>query len=115
MGTSWPMQRFARLLLLFLTGVAGYVVQTGRSMAQNEPRGKQMYARVGCYECHGFEGQGGSAGPQLIAQTLNLQEFTKYIRQPGGQMPPYTAKVLSDQDLADIYAFIKTLPKASQK
>ena len=26
-------------------------------------------------------------------------------------MPPYTAKVLSDSDLADIYAFVKSVPQ----
>jgi hypothetical protein len=25
-------------------------------------------------------------------------------------MPPYTAKVLSDQDLADIYAYLMSIP-----
>ena len=25
-------------------------------------------------------------------------------------MPPYTAKVVSDQELADIYAFLLTIP-----
>jgi hypothetical protein len=26
-------------------------------------------------------------------------------------MPPYTAKVLSDSELADIYAFLRSVPK----
>ena len=26
-------------------------------------------------------------------------------------MPPYTAKVVTDQDLADIYAFLLTIPQ----
>jgi mono/diheme cytochrome c family protein len=29
---------------------------------------------------------------------------------PTGQMPPYTVKVVSDQELADIYAFVLTIP-----
>jgi ubiquinol-cytochrome c reductase cytochrome c subunit len=34
----------------------------------------------------------------------------EYVRAPQGQMPPYTSKVLSDTELADIYAFLKSLP-----
>jgi cytochrome c1 len=35
-----------------------------------------------------------------------------YVRNPApGSMPAYRAKVLADQELADIYAFIKSLPE----
>jgi hypothetical protein len=34
-----------------------------------------------------------------------------YVRQPAGQMPPYTSRVVSDQDLADIWAFLRSLPQ----
>jgi ubiquinol-cytochrome c reductase cytochrome c subunit len=36
--------------------------------------------------------------------------FSKYVRQPTGEMPPYTAKVVSDQELADLYAFLQSIP-----
>ena len=36
--------------------------------------------------------------------------FARYVRRPTAQMPPYTAKVVSDQELADIYAFLLTIP-----
>jgi cytochrome c1 len=29
-------------------------------------------------------------------------------------MPPYTEKVVTDQELADIYAFLKSLPEPSK-
>ena len=37
--------------------------------------------------------------------------FSQYIRKPTGDMPPYTTKVLSDQDIADIYAWVNARPK----
>ena len=37
--------------------------------------------------------------------------FTNQLRTPRNQMPPYTAKVLSDADVADIYAYLQTLPQ----
>jgi ubiquinol-cytochrome c reductase cytochrome c subunit len=67
----------------------------------------------GCYECHGLEAQGGSAGPPLSTRSLTLQALMKYVRQPGGQMPPYTSKVLPERDLAEIYAFLRALPEPS--
>jgi hypothetical protein len=38
-----------------------------------------------------------------------LRAVQRYVRQPTGQMPPYTAKVVSDKDLADIYAFLQSV------
>ena len=37
--------------------------------------------------------------------------FVSQLRTPRNQMPPYTAKVLSEADLADIYAFLQSLPQ----
>jgi mono/diheme cytochrome c family protein len=33
------------------------------------------------------------------------------VRKPANQMPPYTEKVVSDSDLADIHAFLRSLPQ----
>jgi len=75
-------------------------------------RGKQIYMRVGCYQCHGREAQGASGtGPRLGPRPIAFAAFSRYIRQPTGQMPPYTSKVVSDQELADMYAFLQSLPQ----
>lgn len=73
-------------------------------------KGKTRYAAVGCYQCHGYVGQGG-VGPKLAPGPMAFAEFLKYTREPKGQMPPYTNKYLTDQDMADIYAFLLTIPK----
>lgn len=67
----------------------------------------------GCYECHGREGQGAAqgAGPRIGPPLLSQDALTKYVRQPSGQMPPYTSKVISDQELADIFAYLQSRPK----
>jgi ubiquinol-cytochrome c reductase cytochrome c subunit len=64
----------------------------------------------GCSQCHGAEAQGGAAGPRLGPRPLPLAALTAYVRKPAGEMPPYTAKVLPDRDLADIHAFLTSLP-----
>jgi ubiquinol-cytochrome c reductase cytochrome c subunit len=68
--------------------------------------------KTGCYQCHGNEGQGGVAGPRLApAPMLAFRAFVTYVRAPRGEMPPYTAKVMSEQNLADIYAYLAARPQ----
>jgi mono/diheme cytochrome c family protein len=74
-------------------------------------RGAGLYARTGCYQCHANEGQGGAQGPRLGPDPLTLARFTWYVRNPSGGMPPYTDVVMSDQDLADIHAFLTARPQ----
>ena len=57
-------------------------------------------------------GQGGAAGATLAATKLNAQGFIRYARRPADQMPAYTEKVISDQELTDVFAFIKSVPPA---
>jgi len=83
--------------------------------AGNAEAGKKFFTKDGCYECHGREGQGAAlaAGPRIGPPQLSSEAFTKYVHQPTGQMPPYTSKVISDQELADIYAYLQSRPKAT--
>jgi len=74
--------------------------------------GKKLYAKDGCYECHGYAGQGSRDGPRIAATSLTLQAVLRYVRRPLGAMPAFTAKVLSDQELSDIYAYLKSLAPA---
>lgn len=80
------------------------------SLQGNAENGKKLFAAYGCYQCHGRQGAGAAIAPRIGPPALTLAGVTRYVRAPTGQMPPYTAKVVSDQDLADIYAFLKTFP-----
>jgi len=83
----------------------------GTAQAAGVPeKGKQLFEKYGCYECHGYAGQGPFVGARIAATSLSLQGFTRYIRRPSGEMPAYTIKVVSDEELADIYAYLKSLP-----
>jgi mono/diheme cytochrome c family protein len=82
------------------------------SPAGDAVSGKIIYSSHGCYECHGGQGQGSTlTGPRVGPDPIPFSAFVEYLRQPAGQMPPYTAKVISDGELANIYAFLKSLPK----
>jgi len=79
--------------------------------AANAENGKRLYTSYGCYECHGREGQGSPvSGARLAPRPIELRYFIAYVRQPTGQMPPYTAKVVSDAELADMRAFLNAVP-----
>jgi mono/diheme cytochrome c family protein len=80
------------------------------AFAQNAENGKRLFTRDGCYECHGYAGQGTIAGARLAPPVLNAQGMIRYIRKPAGAMPAFTDKVLSDQEVNDIYAYLKTIP-----
>jgi mono/diheme cytochrome c family protein len=71
-----------------------------------------LFVRNGCYQCHGYAGQGGVAGARIAATVLSAQALIRYVRRPAGQMPAYTEKVATDQELTDIHAYLKTLPAA---
>lgn len=74
--------------------------------------GKQIYLADGCFACHGRIGQGGQYyGPTpVLAQTdLPFDAFEQQLREPVDNMPPFAAAVLSDQQAADIYAYLQTL------
>jgi ubiquinol-cytochrome c reductase cytochrome c subunit len=76
----------------------------------NVENGKKLFNSVGCWMCHGYSAQGGT-GTRLGPDTAALSAFIKYVRTPTGQMPPYTAKVLKDSEIGDIFAFLKTIPR----
>ena len=84
--------------------------KSGQPDAAGAVRGKKLFVSYGCYECHGRAAQGG-VGPRLGPDPLPLSFIEKYVRHPSGAMPPYTQKTVSDQDLADIYAYLKSLPQ----
>ena len=77
----------------------------------NAERGKALYQKTGCYQCHSNEAQGGSAGPRLGPNPVPFARFVAYVRAPRGEMPPYTAKVMSEQELGDVYAFLEARPR----
>ncbi|HTC88305.1 MAG TPA: cytochrome c [Bryobacteraceae bacterium] len=95
-----------RILMMILFASLLFA-QTPSGNAQN---GRKLFENYGCYQCHGREAQGGlGTGPRLGPKPIAFVAVQRYIRHPTGQMPPYTAKVVSDKDLADIYAFLQSV------
>jgi len=78
--------------------------------------GKRVFMKDGCYECHGREGQGSNmSGPRIAPNPPPLEVILGYVRKPSGEMPPYTAKVISDAELTDIYAYLQSRPRPEKE
>lgn len=73
-------------------------------------RGQDTYMRVGCYQCHGTDGQGNDAGPMLTPDTLPAEAIANFIRFSPGRMPVYPEEILSDTEISDIVAFLESVP-----
>jgi ubiquinol-cytochrome c reductase cytochrome c subunit len=111
------MQRlFVSLAGLALAAGAGFGAALAQQPAKLPPaaeHGRKLFAADGCYQCHGYQGEGSaSAGPKLAPQPLPLDAFTHQLRNPRDRMPIYTAKVLSEGDVSDLYAYLQAIPKA---
>jgi mono/diheme cytochrome c family protein len=89
----------------------------GVARAQDAPpgdaaEGKRLYLSTGCFTCHGRSGQGGAMNgpaPILAKTAMPFDGFKGQLRQPISDMPAYSEIVMSEKQIADIYAFLQTL------
>jgi mono/diheme cytochrome c family protein len=87
-----------------------FLLQSG-ALAASAENGKQIFMRAGCWQCHGTLGQGGAAGPKLAPDPLPFDALSSFVRTTNRAMSPYREEVLSDADLADLYAYLQSIPK----
>jgi mono/diheme cytochrome c family protein len=82
---------------------------------QSVAAGNALFNSVGCWSCHGFNGQGATSrgiasGPRINARVLPEAAFLQQLRSPMNVMPPYTQAVLSDGQAAAIFEYLRSLP-----
>jgi len=104
--------RSSALSLMVLLGIGGaaWSLDATTGDANN---GKRLFVAVGCYECHGRVAQGGTfnyTAPTLAHTALPLEGFRALVRMGLNDMPAYKEQVLSDLELADIHAYLRSLP-----
>jgi len=96
-------------------GVAAFVATLalghGAALAASAEKGKAAFVSHGCWQCHGFQGQGGQAGAKLAPDPLPVEAFTAFVRTTNRAMPPYSEAILSNEELADIHAYLASIPK----
>ena len=95
-------------------GTAPPAAQGPAALEGDAGNGAQLFADYTCYGCHGYTGETGR-GPRLNPPRLRQAQFIAYLRNPPNprQMPPYRQDDVSDQKLADIYAYLESLPSTS--
>ena len=93
---------------------AACVLGSSAVFAASAENGRKAFVTNGCWQCHGFEGQGSavtSNGAVLSNTELPFEAFEGFVRGTNRAMPPYREAILSSADLADIYAFLQSAPK----
>ena len=70
--------------------------------------GENLWVEYYCYSCHGWSGNGASA-LRVSNTPRTLESFIRYVRKPA-RMPPYVNRVMSDEQLTDVYAFLLSVP-----
>ena len=98
--------------LVALAALAAGLGFDQRAEAASAEKGQVAYVKHGCWQCHGFAAQGAVTGPKLAPNPTPLPAFSAIVRFTNSAMPPYQRAILSDEDLADIHAWLQSLPKA---
>ena len=107
------MLQFGRAVAFALAAFCAGGITIG-ARAQDAPpgdtiNGKRVYLNDNCFTCHGRAGQGGAyngPAPALAKTAMPFEGFLGQIRNPSNDMPAYAAEVMSDQAVADIYAYM---------
>lgn len=98
-----------------MTALAFAVLLLGASMpraadtASATANGRRLYLAVGCWQCHGTVGQGGTAGPRLAPGPMPLEALRAFLRNSVRTMPAYPETILSDAAVADIHAYLQSV------
>lgn len=106
--------RYQMLRVALAVATAGVVLGHASALAADAAKGKAAFMKYGCWQCHGTEGQGSaitSAGKVLAPDPLPYEGFAAFVRSTNLAMPPYSEKVLPNEDLADIHAYLSSIPK----
>jgi mono/diheme cytochrome c family protein len=91
---------------------AGLALAQGSAVAASAENGERVFMRAGCWQCHGTMGQGGATGPKIAPDPLPFDALSSFVRTSNREMPAYRQAILSDADLADLYAYLQSIPKS---
>lgn len=90
----------------------GSVSQSPHAQVGDPVAGREFWNGYDCAHCHGLYGQGGY-GPDLAGLGLTFEQFKRQVRQSWGVMPRWSEQQVSDQQLANLYAFFTSLPRVA--
>lgn len=108
-ATLWTAAVFAAVAATSITLIPAVAQQPGASdLAGQADQGKVTYAK-NCSHCHGPNMvNSGTVTPDLRAFPDDRPRFVTTVKQgKNGKMPPW-ADILSDQEIADVWAFLSS-------
>lgn len=100
------LKKLSRFLFIAFACIAPVSCNAQTGDAKQKDSRRAVFVKYGCYECHGYEGQGAETGPRLAPDPLPREAFMYYVRHPARRMPPYAPSVLPDEDLEEIYQYL---------
>jgi mono/diheme cytochrome c family protein len=101
---SWFALASVLIMLGLITGVAF-------AQAGDVERGKTLWTEVKlCKNCHGANGEGLYAGPRA-GDGKSLEQWITQVRTPRANMPHFNDVQVSDQEIADMWEYMQSLPK----
>ena len=86
--------------------LAGIICMLTAGSAADDP-GQRLYGDH-CIQCHGAEGRGGK-GPRLVPFRWSDEQALQLVRHPICDMPPIPESEVSDEQVAQIVAYLKTI------
>ena len=105
----------APIMLRLLLSFAGLGVSSGviaAPPAETDTAGRELYVEYGCWQCHGYVGQGGRpGGPAIAPEPLPFEAFVEVVRRPYGVMPAYSTNVISRSALRQIHHYLQSIEK----
>lgn len=94
------------IVILLLVTIAGCSAPPG-----NPDNGRRWFVMHNCYVCHGRHANDGKA-KKIAGINIGFSTFVRFLRNPSTpSMPRFSKQQVSRQDAADIYAWLRSLPK----
>ena len=95
-------------LILLLAGTNMALAQSADDAAK---RGERAFMAYHCYACHGTQGNGGPAAyPKLAPNPIPVEAIRAELRTTNA-MPRYTESMVTDAEIADIHAYLASIPQ----
>jgi quinoprotein glucose dehydrogenase len=101
--------------------LAAFALRTSRATTAASPAGDRVAQPAAvqsaetafgsvCAPCHGRTGQGGLA-PSLVPMNRNANEVLAIVREGNGQMPPISAREVTDEQVRQIVEYLRSLER----
>lgn len=74
---------------------------------EGDPQTGAAFFSDSCERCHGPDGNGDGQGPELVGAGLQRRDIVEAVLKGPWRMPSFSDE--SDQELADVTAFVDTL------